>query len=48
MLLSFLSQTLFQDEVLLDLIYERCIKADQQKIRSASLLRELTDLVLQA
>ena len=47
MLLSLLSQTLFQDEVLLDLIYQRCILADQQKIRSVSLLRELVELVLQ-
>ena len=48
MLLSFLSQTLFQDEVLLDLIHKRCTLADQQKIRSESLLRELAKLVLQA
>ena len=48
MLLSLLSQTLFQDEVLLDLIYERCTKADQQKIRSASLLRDFAKLVIQA
>jgi len=48
MLLCFLSQTLYQDEVLLDLIYERCVLADQQKIRSASVLCELVELVLQA
>jgi hypothetical protein len=48
MLLSFLSQILFQDEVLIDVIYQRCIRADQQKIRSASLLRELVELALQA
>jgi hypothetical protein len=48
MLLSFLSQILFQDEVLIDVIYQRCIQADQQKIRSVSLLRELVELALQA
>ena len=48
MLLSFLSQMLFQDEVLIDLIYQRCVQEDQQKIRSASLLRELVELALQA
>ncbi|KAK3902322.1 putative zinc finger protein, partial [Staphylotrichum tortipilum] len=48
MLLSLLSQAVFQDEVLLDLVYQRCIRADQTRIRSASLLRELADLVLKA
>lgn len=48
MLLSFMSQMLFQDEVLIDLVYQRCIRADQQKIRSAALLRELVELALQA
>ena len=48
MLLSFLSQTLHQDEVLLDLIHKRCTLVDQQKIRSEPVLRELTKLVLQA
>ncbi|KAK4214473.1 hypothetical protein QBC37DRAFT_387130 [Rhypophila decipiens] len=40
--------TLLQDEVLLDLIYQRCISIDQQMITSAYALRELADLVLQA
>ncbi|KAH6624506.1 hypothetical protein B0J18DRAFT_456785 [Chaetomium sp. MPI-SDFR-AT-0129] len=48
MLLSLLSQAVFQDEVLLDLVYQRCIQVDQQRIRSASLLRELAELVLEA
>ena len=48
MLLSLLAQAVFQDEVLLDLVYQRCIRADQNKIRSASLLRELAELVLEA
>ncbi|KAK4146369.1 uncharacterized protein C8A04DRAFT_9869 [Dichotomopilus funicola] len=48
MLLSLLSQAVFQDEVLLDLVYQRCIRVDQQRIRSASLLRELAELVLEA
>ncbi|KAM7217735.1 hypothetical protein V8F06_006869 [Rhypophila decipiens] len=48
LLLSLLSQTLLQDEVLLDLIYQRCISIDQQTITSVYALRELADLVLQA
>lgn len=46
MLLSLLSQMVFQDEVILDLVYQRSIVADQQKIRSLSLLRELTEIAL--
>lgn len=48
MLLSLLSQAVFQDEVLLDIVYQRCTQADQTKVRSVSLLRELAELVLGA
>ncbi|KAK3300618.1 uncharacterized protein B0H64DRAFT_315062, partial [Chaetomium fimeti] len=48
MLLSLLSQAVLQDEVLLDLIYQRLILAAQQKVRSVSLLRELTELALKS
>jgi hypothetical protein len=47
-LLSFLSQMAFQDDVCLDLIYQRVLTVDQQNIRSISLLRELAELVLKA
>jgi len=31
----------FQDEVVLDVVYKKCLSVDQQKIRSTTLLREL-------
>ncbi|KAM7203083.1 hypothetical protein V8F33_002431 [Rhypophila sp. PSN 637] len=40
-LLSAICQLLFQDEVLLDIIYQRCLSVDQQKVHSELLLREL-------
>ncbi|KAK3301859.1 uncharacterized protein B0T15DRAFT_325431 [Chaetomium strumarium] len=48
MLLSLLSQSVSQDEVFLDSVYQRCIRTDQEKIQSLSLLRELAELVLAA
>lgn len=48
MLLSFISQMVFQDEVAFDLVYQRTLTVDQQKIRSVSVLRELAGLVLKA
>jgi hypothetical protein len=48
MLLSLLSQVMLQDEVVLDIVYQRFVSADQQKIRSVSLLRELAALALKA
>jgi hypothetical protein len=48
LLLSLLAQAILQDEVLLDLIYQRLIQTVQQKVRSLSLLRELVELALKA
>jgi hypothetical protein len=47
MLLSLLSQVVFQDAVVLDLIYRRCMQVDLQTVRSPSLLRELAELALE-
>lgn len=46
MLQFLISQLVHQDDVVLDLVYQRLIQVDQQKIRSVSFLRELGELVL--
>ncbi|KAH6632698.1 hypothetical protein F5144DRAFT_574952 [Chaetomium tenue] len=48
MLLSLLSQAIAQDEVLLDLVYQRLIPVNQHKVRSVSVLRELAELALRS
>ncbi|KAM7210934.1 Ankyrin repeat-containing domain protein [Rhypophila decipiens] len=45
-LLSAICQLLFQDEVLLDIIYQRCLSVDQQKVHSELLLRELAAIAV--
>ncbi|KAK4209150.1 hypothetical protein QBC37DRAFT_378333 [Rhypophila decipiens] len=45
-LLSAICQLLFQDEVLLDIIYQRCLSVDQQKVDSELLLRELAAIAV--
>ncbi|KAK4205537.1 hypothetical protein QBC40DRAFT_36628 [Triangularia verruculosa] len=45
-LLSLLSQLASHDEVSLDLVYQQLLPLDQQRLRTVSLLRELTTMVL--
>lgn len=46
LLVSVISQLVSQDEVALDLVYQRLLSFDQQKVRSMSLLQELANLAL--